>query len=316
MMKPAYIRANSVNRALEVVGDRWVLMLLQQAFSGVRRFEDFQRALGLARSTLASRLKHLVEHGLMTRRPYDLGESRQEYVLTARGKDLFATAMMAQRWQSEWAEPSVFAPIQLLHRSCGHIMQPLLVCGSCDLPLDARDVDYQDGPGASMMARATRRRRRSVAPCSAERDLPVSADLLEVLGDRWTPQVAALAFFGVRRFEMMRLNLKLATNILSDRLARLKDLGIFETLPYQERPLRLEYRLTPKGRALYPLMIALMDWGDRWFEAPGGPPLLLTHRSCGDALVPRLACDACAGTLTVDTVKPSVRTRGRARSSR
>jgi len=304
MMKPAYIRANSVTHALEIIGDRWVLMLLQQAFFGVRRFDDFQRRLGLARSTLTQRLKHLVEHGLFERRPLDARQWRHEYRLTVKGLDLFSAALMCEAWQRNWAADDRQLALRLIHRDCGHAMEPILTCSTCNDPVEARDVAYCDGPGASWTVRGLPRRRRSSSDSSMPRSVPVSAELLELLGDRWTPQVAAVAFFGVRRFDAMRESLKLATNILSDRLKRLVDLGIFETRIYQDRPLRLEYVLTPKGLALYPILLTLMDWGDRWIEHEAGPPLLLTHRPCASRLVTSVVCDQCGGPLLRDNVLP------------
>lgn len=302
-MQPAWIRANSVNRALEIIGDRWVIMLLQQAFVGVRRFEDFQRLLGIARSTLASRLRHLVAHGLFERRPTDAHSRRHEYRLTEKGRDLFATALMAEAWQQRWAAPPDHRQV-LLHRECNHATHPQLVCGSCRKPLLAREVRYADGPGASWVQRAERRRRRSSLEPAPPPRVPVSPDLLELLGDRWTPQVAAVGFFGVRRFEDMRASLQLATNILADRLRRLVELDVFRTERYQARPARYEYRLTEKGLALYPILIALMAWGDRWCAAAEGPPLLLTHRPCGSPVVPELVCNHCGGAVTPDNVGP------------
>ena len=302
-MKPAWIRANSVTRALEIIGDRWIIMMLQQSFVGVRRFEDFQRALGIARSTLTSRLRHLVTHGLLERHPYDAHPRRHEYRLTAMGRDLFATALMAEDWQQRWAAPPDHSQV-LVHRDCGQVTRPQLVCGECREPLAARDVRYADGPGASWVQRAARRRRRSSLEPAAPPRVPVSPDLLELLGDRWTPQVAAVGFFGVRRFEDMRSSLRLATNILADRLRRLVDIGVFRTERYQQRPPRRQYRLTDKGLALYPMLIALMAWGDRWCAAPEGPPLLLTHRPCGAPVVPELVCDDCGGHVTPDNIRP------------
>ncbi len=305
MMKPAYIRANSVTHALEILGDRWVLMLLQQAFFGVRRFDDFQRRLGLARSTLTHRLKHLVAHGILERQALDARDWRFEYRLTVKGRDLFNVALMCERWQRDWAAGERQPVLRLLHRDCGHVMEPVLVCATCSDPVHARDVSYCDGPGASWTVREPRRRRRrSSIDGPAPRTVQVSSELLELLGDRWTPQVAAVAFFGVRRFDDMRASLQLATNILSDRLKRLIELGIFATRTYQERPRRLEYVLTGKGLALYPIMLTLMDWGDRWVANEAGPPLLLTHRPCGSRLVTSVVCDHCGGPLLRDNVSP------------
>jgi len=119
---------------------------------------------------------------------------------------------------------------------------------------------------------------------------------LEILGDRWTLLVVRNALVGVRRFDDF-LRLGLARNVLADRLARLCAEGILERVPYQERPPRHEYRVTDKGRALWPVLVALLEWGDRYHAPPGGPPRLIVHAGCGGEVVGRLQCSACDGPI-------------------
>ena len=107
---------------------------------------------------------------------------------------------------------------------------------------------------------------------------------LEVLGDRWTILVMRDAFMRVRRFEDFQRNLGVARNVLTDRLGRLVEEGILERVPYQERPARFEYRLTEKGIDLWPMMMALLQWGDRHYPAEAGraarhPPPRLRRRA-------------------------------------
>src|SRR6266498_1598794 len=90
------------------------------------------------------------------------------------------------------------------------------------------------------------------------------ARTLEIVGERWTLLVLREAFLGVRRFERMQHDLGIARNILADRLQKLVGQGILERRSYTERPPRFEYRLTQKGIDLYPAIIALMEWGDRY----------------------------------------------------
>ena len=109
------------------------------------------------------------------------------------------------------------------------------------------------------------------------------ARALEVLGDRWTILV-------------MR-NLGIARNVLTDRLGRLVDEGILERVPYQERPARFEYRLTDKGLDLWPIMMALLQWGDRHYAAQTGRPRVVRHRDCGGEVTRHLTCDSCGAEL-------------------
>ena len=130
-------------------------------------------------------------------------------------------------------------------------------------------------------------RRSRVRHCSVARTL-------DLVGERWTFLVVRDAFFGVRRFDQFGQNLGIAPNILTSRLRHLTACGVFERCRYQERPERFEYRLTEKGRDLYPVAAALMRWGDRWLAGAAGPPLLLFHRDADDhAISPVLTCADC-----------------------
>jgi DNA-binding HxlR family transcriptional regulator len=106
------------------------------------------------------------------------------------------------------------------------------------------------------------------------------------------------AFHGVRRFDDFQERLGVARNVLSDRLSRLVDEGILEKRLYQERPARYEYRLTPKGVDLFPVLVSLMKWGDRHAPEPGGAPMVVTHRGCGGEIDERLLCVRCGEPIT------------------
>ena len=117
---------------------------------------------------------------------------------------------------------------------------------------------------------------------------------LEILGERATFLVLREAFNGVRRFDDMHRRTGLPRQVLSSRLARLVDEGLLRKVPYQEagQRSRSEYRLTSKGLDLYPVLVALMQWGDRYEAGPDGPPVLLRHRDCGEPVRLQLACRA------------------------
>ncbi|MCP5027147.1 MAG: helix-turn-helix transcriptional regulator [Actinomycetia bacterium] len=118
------------------------------------------------------------------------------------------------------------------------------------------------------------------------------ARTLDIIGDRWTLLILRDVFRGVRRFTPIQEDLGVARNLLSDRLTRLVDAGVLEKVPYQDRPVRHEYRLTPKGVDLSPALVALMKWGDEWYSADG-PPTVLVHAECGTPLEQVLSCPAC-----------------------
>jgi DNA-binding HxlR family transcriptional regulator len=118
------------------------------------------------------------------------------------------------------------------------------------------------------------------------------AAALAIVGEKWTFLVLREAFSGVRRFDDMQRRTGMPRQVLSDRLAGLVADGILRKEPYREagqRP-RSEYRLTEKGIELFPVVAALLEWGDKYAASPGGPPVQLTHRDCGAAVRVQLGC--------------------------
>jgi DNA-binding HxlR family transcriptional regulator len=125
------------------------------------------------------------------------------------------------------------------------------------------------------------------------------ARTLDVIGDRWSLLILRDALYGVRRFDVFQRDLGVARNILADRLTKLVDHGVLERHQYEERPPRFEYRLTDKGKALMPVLISMMRWGDEWADPKGTPPVTLTHTTCGKATRPMVVCEHCREELTL-----------------
>ena len=118
------------------------------------------------------------------------------------------------------------------------------------------------------------------------------AQCLEIVGEWWTMLILRDTFLGVTRFDDFQRRLGISRNILQQRLSRLVDAGILVRVPYQEHPWRYDYRLTDKGRDLWPVINAMRQWGDQ-YAAPEGPPLRLTHKGCGETTDTLLVCAAC-----------------------
>ncbi|HEY5025590.1 MAG TPA: helix-turn-helix domain-containing protein [Acidimicrobiales bacterium] len=118
------------------------------------------------------------------------------------------------------------------------------------------------------------------------------AQCLEVVGEWWSMLIVRDVFLGVSRFDDFQRRLGISRNILQQRLARLVDAGVLTRVPYSEHPPRHDYRLTDKGRDLWPVLTALRQWGDR-YAAPFGPPLEVSHKACGSAAEAVLVCGSC-----------------------
>jgi DNA-binding HxlR family transcriptional regulator len=137
----------SIARALEVVGERWTLLILRNAlFADSKRFNDFQRSLGIATNVLTARLDSLVEAGIMRRHRYSEQPELYEYLLTEKGRD-FAPALIAlTEWGDKWAAPDG-PPIRYTHEACGSPLSHELVCASCGRVSDSTPVLALPGPG-------------------------------------------------------------------------------------------------------------------------------------------------------------------------
>jgi DNA-binding HxlR family transcriptional regulator len=124
------------------------------------------------------------------------------------------------------------------------------------------------------------------------------ARTLDVVGEWWTLLILRDAFRGTRRFDDFQASLGLARSVLTARLRKLTEQGILERRAYSQHPPRYEYYPTAKGQALFPVITALLAWGDQWAPAPGGPPVVLVHDTCGNITAPVLTCPHCHGEVS------------------
>jgi DNA-binding HxlR family transcriptional regulator len=297
------IFANSGARAMVQVGDRWSLLILGAAFGGVHRFTDWLAQIGIASNILANRLAQLVASGCLERLPADSGK-RIVYRLTEKGRDLYPVALMFRRFDRAWSKRRPSRSGTLVHRLCGEVTTPTLICAHCRAPVYARDVEYADGPGAGMERTPppSSNRRSSIPPGEGAAMNALFGESIDIFGDRWTQLIVGMFFLGQRRFEDIRAKCQIATNILSDRLKLLVEHGILQKRIYQANPERSEYLLTPKGMDIYPIMVTLTRWGDRWLAKQGRPPLLLTHRNCRKRLDALAVCSHCEQPLACHDV--------------
>jgi DNA-binding HxlR family transcriptional regulator len=132
------------------------------------------------------------------------------------------------------------------------------------------------------------------------------ARTLDVLGDTWSILVLRDVFLGAHRFDQIQQHLGIARNVLAARLKRLVEYGLLEKRQYEAHPPRFEYHLTRKGLDLQPVLIGLMQWGDRYVADAGGGPVVLEHRACGHAVRAVTMCEACGEPVSPrqTTVRP------------
>ena len=292
---------SSAQRTISVIGDAWTLRILRTVFRGQRRYSDFVGALKISRAVLTDRLGKLVANELLVR--HAIEGSHPEYRLTERGLDLWPLFLAMWLWETEWGTGAMdaVAPAEqprpmLMHTVCGHEMRPQLQCQHCSAVVQPFDTQAEAGrgyphnePGAQSMFR--RASQNTLAEASAAQ----AHTLMRVIGDRWNSALLAAAFKGLKLFSEFEKDLRIGPKQLSDRLGELLKLGILRTRSYSGS--RQEYRLTHKGIAMFPIVLEMMRWGDKWLW-PATAPIVLRHKPCGHLLVGGWHCGHCQQLLT------------------
>jgi DNA-binding HxlR family transcriptional regulator len=304
-MSKLVTRASSINRALDQIGDKWCLLILQEVFWGINSFNEMLAATGVSKGVLSERLKWLQSVDCLHKRPDEQGGKRMRYHLTRKSVDLYDCALMAIAWERKFFNTPELDEVALVHTRCGRAFEPQMRCRACQGEIQQAQVSYKPGPGATRDQREKKvRRRSSLSVQDVPSDRSLYKNLIHLVGDRWTANVIALSFHGLTRFDQFHRELPVATNILSDRLKFLVDEGVFRQVAYRQRPLRHEYKLAEKGEALYPWFLALLQWGDKWCGPDGGgKPMRLTHLACGRSLRGQVECSACGGVLKAHEVE-------------
>jgi DNA-binding HxlR family transcriptional regulator len=139
--------ACSIARTLDVIGEPWSPLILRDVWVGMARFEQIQADLGISRKVLTERLHHLVDRGILERRPYDR-RPRYEYVLTRQGTELLEVLMVMVAWGDKWLAGPAGPPVLYRHHACGEISHPELHCAGCGEPMHPGDISLLPGPGA------------------------------------------------------------------------------------------------------------------------------------------------------------------------
>ena len=282
MTEPSTFINASLAEGLDVIGDRWTLLLLRDAFLGRTRFEEFRLHTGASRATLTRRLNSLVDADILYKRHHG---TRHEYKLTEIGLGLFPSSLLSWNWESTWSDSiNNQLPVSLTHTACGHSFKPQTCCSYCQQSIQVNQVEWleQDPTGQIPLQHLkifSKRRVRSHRQ-SGSLHMPL-AHISDIIGDRWTLLILIASFLGVRRYDGFQKVLSIASNILSIRLALLVDANILERRAYQDKPPRREYCLTNKGKSLFPLVMFLRQWSQ---SRVGITEQHLMHKSCGQLL--------------------------------
>lgn len=275
----------SARQAIDLVCDRWTLVIVMTLLPSERKFNEVQQHTGMATRLLTTRLRSLEEQGIVLRMPYSLHPLRHDYRLTNMGRDLAGVIAEMLRWEARWAENGEGAD-ELAQQLFGQRLTHAVLCRSCLTVTDARQIDPI--VSRSQIERAPTKQlnhRRSTIDrsCAADVRHPLG-EALDIFGDKWGIEVLICSFFRLRRFGDIRDTLGISGNILTDRLQRLTAVGVLEQMA--DPPTSRGYRLTEKGIAAYAIMIAVHEWADRWVRVRYKSPVKLIHRACGKPFLP------------------------------
>ncbi len=279
----------TIIQGLDVVGDRWALLILREAFYGCNRFEQFRQNTGISRATLTRRLNDLVDNDVLYKRP--LGSSKRvEYNFTARGLGLFGASLLAQDLENQWREEGDPESPVTVHTVCQQPFKPKAVCRHCRMELKPEDIQWQrieSGYSELIELGNSGNSRRTRDSHSGK-----SSRVASLIGDRWTLLILIACFLGTTRFDDFGQQLNIAPGILTERLKSLMSAGLMSRETYSSNPPRYEYTLTPKGHASYTFVIALRQWileGCR-DELPAAN---MIHGPCEQPLKQEIVCGHC-----------------------
>lgn len=290
-----HIRTCSIWRALDVLGDKPTLLILESYWLGSRRFSAFQKQTGLLKPVISDRLNKLIAADCLEKTLYSERPVRYEYKGTEKFFDLYPVALSMLHWEQKWGQFKGKLKISLIHKTCGKITQPRPTCQNCQSDIDARDVSWSEGPGVGTMPAIYSRRRHKVTS-KPEPYTPLFDEIADIIGDRWATLIIRSVFTNLNSFQDICNDTAIATNILSERLEYLCDISILA----KKQNL---YKLTPKGRDIYPILLSLMEWGNKWYGSSKGPPLLLTHKPCQAPLINQIICSECNQNITMNEIE-------------
>jgi DNA-binding HxlR family transcriptional regulator len=280
---------NAVARMLGLLGDEWTLLVIQQALMGATRYGEFADRLPISHSVLSNRLRSLTRDDLLEQRVYQTNPTRAEYLTTARSRSLWPVLVTIWEWERRWVPDHAERLPAMRHITCDADFAPLVTCRACGEPASEKDVVAQWGPSGSwsrsIPTSATRRR-----SSPDQRQAGLFPQTMSVLGNRWAFALLVAAFVGVSRFTDFQAQLGAPPGSVADRLSIFAANGVLVSTDNR-------YRLTEKGRALFPVLITALQWAQRWFDTAEGPAVVLTHTKCGQRFTAVLTCDQCTRPL-------------------
>ena len=291
------LATSTLSHGLQILGDRWTVALILDAFLGVRRFDDWQARLNIPRHTLTQRLKALMEMGLLERHPYQQRPQRLAYHLTDNGLALYNHVLMMWVWERRWGSRQLALPRRLAHGSCGHAFVPELACTACGEKVGLNDLTFALEVNKTLQS----------APALRQRSARLTPQESNQMGlglrvDRWSILIVAALFLGCHHFDQLSHVLGIGSSVLTRRLGQMVDSGLLLCQADLIDTRRKVYRLTPASRDLFGYILCFSSWASRYhFHEPSS--ISPTHKGCGQAFVPQVVCSHCGLGLAAKDVR-------------
>ncbi len=301
--KPAPI--TSLRRALAVLGDPWTMLILKEAYNGVRRFGVFQRNLNIPKQTLSLRLSELCRQQMLYRQYLNANAGTILYFPTAKTYDLQEAMYSIWLWHRANPSPVDPLPFDLIHVSCGKLLRAAYCCTHCGEPATRESVTARPTPSGQQEEARQRLARRNDAAITAALESPNTPIAASLIGDIPCNEVLYRLFQGPQHLLALARELELGQAVLRDRLNKL----IALELVHEEKQGRLAvFSVLPRAEHFYPLLLSLAAWGDRWCNDSEPPPEIRIH-DCGKLLKARFRCADCGGWAGRGTIRFEPRAR-------
>lgn len=281
------IASSTLNHGLMVMGDRWTMAILMEAFKGVHRFEQWQESLQIPRATLSERLKKLVALGLLGRETPAESVGQKFYHLTHKGLGLYPAVLMVWLWEKRWGSRQKTLPSTLVHTVCGQRFSPVLACTACSEKTGLSDLRLELDPNAALLASAIRRERTGRIAGTSAQGLGLGLRV-----DRWALLIITAIILGCHYFDQIAKVLGISSAVLTRRLNAMVEMDLLLCQTDQQDARRFIYRLTPASRDLLGYLVCFSGWASREFlRQPSS--IRPVHKACAQTFVAQVVCSAC-----------------------
>lgn len=281
------LSTSALSHGLKLFGDRWTAQVALGAFTGLRRFDDWQDRLSIPRHTLADRLKALVHMDVLRPRLYQERPERYAYHLTRKGLALYDAALMIWDWEHRYGDRDVPLPTRLVHKPCGRAFYPELSCCACGDVVMMTDLDFSLVPNPRLPHDTAAPLRTPRLSSGGGGDMALGLRV-----DRWSILIITAVVLGCHYFDQLSYVLRIGPNVLARRLGQMVEAGLLCIQPDRNDARRRIYRLTASSRGLFGYVVCLSTWAsDQHFHERSS--ICPEHKACGAEFLPRVTCGHC-----------------------